>query len=96
MQDFEQQMADHNDAESRRQKGEPKEGKKRDLSKYTPAHLRKMKAGAADLLDQIEEELQSRDDTGAGIKVTEMNEQQYERWSRKQIDKADRQKTVTS
>jgi hypothetical protein len=92
MQDFEQQMADHNDAESRRQKGASKDGAKgRDLSKYTPPHLKKMKAAAEALIEQIDAELQEREDNGDGLEAPKMNAQQFESWSRKQIDKADRQ-----
>jgi hypothetical protein len=85
MQDFEQQMKDHTDTENRAQRAAPKEGKKRDLSKYMPPHLKQMKAAAEALIEQIDDELQRRDDTGAGIKVTEMSESQFERWSKKQM-----------
>jgi hypothetical protein len=92
MQDFEQQMADHTEAESRRQKGASKDGAKgRDLSKYTPPHLKKMKAAAEDLIEQIDAELQDRDASGDGLEAPKMNAQQFERWSRKQIDKADKE-----
>lgn len=71
--------------ETATQDPEPKERKKRDLSKFTFKHLKTMEAHTENLLEQIRAELQEREDDSDGIAPGKMTERQHENWSKKMI-----------
>lgn len=65
-------------------KDAPKE-KPRDLSKYTVPHLKKMRADAKRLIDQIDEALQAREDDADESEASKMSGPQFERWARRRM-----------